>query len=397
MITRELIKIKVVNGRSLGKLSGVEIFLTHDLASKLKSTKARGGGSENLLGLFKRGMALRGFKHLVETIKETYPNSVIVFTHEGKSTKDASQYVISYDHYRKTASGRFFALYRETGKDIASKFLNSQFPLDFQYDDPEILDTSQLKKLNRQFPEIVKNLSSSKANQKVILGEASSIVDKLKEQGKISTDEVNAVKDVQRTSNIFALEQTINELKRRLEKRYSETRGKNSWQRWIYANNWMLGANYQKPIEQQKINLAGSMPDYLFPTIDGFLDILEIKLPNHEVVKEDASHTGSFMWSSEANKAIGQVVNYLNYIELNQLQLKELILDKYKLDLSVIKPRAFILIGNSGGWSKKQRESLRKLNYSLHGVEVLTYYDLLQRASMLVSMYHAGIGLSGNL
>jgi hypothetical protein len=49
-----------------------------------------------------------------------------------------------------------------------------------------------------------------------------------------------------------------------------------------------------------------SILDYLFPTPEGFIDILEIKKPTHEVIKEDRSPPGAFCWSAEANEAIGQ-------------------------------------------------------------------------------------------
>jgi uncharacterized protein (UPF0254 family) len=35
------------------------------------------------------------------------------------------------------------------------------------------------------------------------------------------------------------------------------------------------------------------MPDYLFPTLDGFIDILEIKLPEDDVIIKDTNHIGS--------------------------------------------------------------------------------------------------------
>ena len=41
------------------------------------------------------------------------------------------------------------------------------------------------------------------------------------------------------------------------------------------------------------------MPDYLFPTLDGFVDILEIKLPSFEVIEEDVGHIGSWVWSGK--------------------------------------------------------------------------------------------------
>lgn len=63
------------------------------------------------------------------------------------------------------------------------------------------------------------------------------------------------------------------------------------------------------------------MPDYLFPTVDNFIDILEIKLPTFEVIKEDSSHAGSWIWSKESNQSIDQVVTYLSAIDRIRFEL----------------------------------------------------------------------------
>lgn len=172
---------------------------------------------------------------------------------------------------------------------------------------------------------------------------------------------------------------TIEELRVRLTKKYPETRGSDSWQSWIFRNNWLFGSNYQNPIEKQKINITGIMPDYLFPTIDGFVDVLEIKLPADEVIEQDTNHPGSWVWTDETTKAIGQVVNYLGEIDRLRREIEAEIKKKYKKDICLLKPRAFILIGDSKDWDFEKREALRKLNHSLHGIEVITYFDLVQR------------------
>jgi len=171
----------------------------------------------------------------------------------------------------------------------------------------------------------------------------------------------------------------VYELKERLTKSFSETTGDDSWQKWIFKNNWLFGANYQEPLEKQKINIVGIMPDFLFPTIDDFVDILEIKLPNDEVITLDSNHNGSWIWSKNSIIAIGQVVNYLSEIDRLRLEIEKQIKTKYGKDVSLLKPRAFILIGNSEGWSPDKKEGLRKLNHSLHGIEIITYNDLIRR------------------
>jgi len=176
----------------------------------------------------------------------------------------------------------------------------------------------------------------------------------------------------------------IDELRRRLKNDYSETTGDDSWQNWISINNWLFGVNYKKPIEKSKINLSGIMPDFLYPTIDGFVDILEIKLPKDEVLIEDVSHNGSWKWTSETNRSIGQVINYLTEIERLRFENENKIENETKQKVMFLKPRAFILIGDSENWSNPKKEALRKLNYYLHDIEVITYKDLLDRGNQFI-------------
>lgn len=180
-------------------------------------------------------------------------------------------------------------------------------------------------------------------------------------------------------------QEVVEELNSRLAtNEYPETSGRNSWQSWIYEHNWLFGVNYKKPIEKTRINLTGIMPDYLFPTLDGFVDILEIKLPNDEVIVPDRNHTGSWKWTQETNAALGQVINYLGEIDRLRLEIERNVLSTYGHELCIIKPRAHILIGNSVDWENTKKEALRKMNHSLHGIEIVTYKDLIDRGNQSI-------------
>jgi len=186
--------------------------------------------------------------------------------------------------------------------------------------------------------------------------------------------------------------ETISELEQRIPLDYPETSGSNSWQKWIFENHWLFGVNYQRPIEKQKVNLPGVMPDYLFPRIDGFVDLLEIKLPKHPVIKPDPDHRGSYIWTTDTTKAIGQVAFYLSEIDRLQFEIENLMFEAEGRRVSMLKPRAYILIGNSENWSDQEHKGLRRLNDALHGIEVLTYRELVQRGkSFLVSPAPQGI------
>ncbi len=200
-------------------------------------------------------------------------------------------------------------------------------------------------------------------------------------QGKV--EELSALLE---KSKLTAYRQKVDEFRKRLQNDYPESNGKDSWQEWIYKNNWLFGIHYGNSIGHPQVGFR-SVLDYLFPTPDGFVDILEIKRPSHEVIKEDKSHPGAYKWSSEVNSAVGQVVNYLHEIELHQLEIAKKLKQEFGIELSTIKPRAFILVGESNKWSDVEREAFRRLNHSLHGIEILTYTDLLCRAENLIKVY----------
>ena len=171
---------------------------------------------------------------------------------------------------------------------------------------------------------------------------------------------------------------------------YKETTGNDSWQNWIRQNFWLFGANYRQPFPKEKVGFD-SIPDFLFATLDGFLDFLEIKLPQHNIIVSSNSHTGAYRWSPEANEAIGQSIQYLSEIEKYQYQIAERIQQNYEVNLSTIKPRAIILIGVSDDWKLQERTALRKLNNSLHGIEIITYTDLFERGKHMVKIFKEGL------
>ena len=165
---------------------------------------------------------------------------------------------------------------------------------------------------------------------------------------------------------------------------FPEVNGDGSWQKFILNNHWMFGANYLDPIDRAKINIKGSVPDFLYPTADGFADVLDIKLPTDEVIVEDKSHAGAWKWSPDTNTAIGQMTNYIMDIERLRLEIEKEIKVNTGRDVLLLKPRAYILTGNSEKWLPVKKEGLRKLNSILHGIEVITYHDLMLRAKRII-------------
>lgn len=382
----KLIEI-IINNKSFGKLNGSKVFLVKSLYDKLSKEKTKRDNTP-IIDLFKNGRALQGLKHLLELVKGFSHQNKIIFIEE-KTSRINNDYYINYHEYRQKAQGKFYSLYRTTGLDTAKSYLNIYFPKEFPYENVEIVE-QDIRHADKKFPELIKELSIKAKHKKTLVDQTTHVLKNLREEKKVLSKNIEKLKELQKQSSISYYQQRRDELKERLLKKYPETKGKNSWQTWTYSNSWIFGVNYQTPVQKEKVGF-NSIPDYLFPTLDSFIDILEIKKPDAQVIVRDASHTGSYMWSGVVNEAIGQVVNYIHEIELNQLQIQQNLKRNYaelfKNGIFTIKPRAFILVGNSENWIEEQREALRKLNYSLHGIEILTYFDILQRAEKIIAMY----------
>jgi hypothetical protein len=197
---------------------------------------------------------------------------------------------------------------------------------------------------------------------------------------------IKELSDLLKATRISFYKEKVEQFKERLKLDIPETAGKDSWQEWIFDNKWMFGIHYGDPIQKERISFK-SIPDFLLPTADGFLDILEIKKPNHKVIERSKSHTEAYIWAKEVNEAIGQVVAYLRNMDAFGLHIKDSIKKEYGQELSAIKPRAIILIGTSDDWDVSYTEAFRAMNSALHAVEVITYTELLRRAEKIVEMY----------
>lgn len=219
-----------------------------------------------------------------------------------------------------------------------------------------------------------------------ILEHKDKIIQVLQAENEDKLKEIQKLNELFKQSKLSIYKEKIRELEQRLQENHPESSGDNSWQTWIYKNNWLFAMQYAEPLPKEKVGFH-NIPDFLFPTLDGFIDVLEIKKPIFEVIEEDKSHQGSYKWAKETNEAIGQVVNYLHEIELHQLEIVKRIEDKHAVQLSAVKPRGVILIGKSDSWSRQKCEALRKLNQSLQRIEVITYTDILRRGKSLISMY----------
>jgi hypothetical protein len=152
------------------------------------------------------------------------------------------------------------------------------------------------------------------------------------------------------------------------------------WQDYIKSRILIMQQGYIRAIEKMNVAIGNTKyPDFSLVTHDNYLDILEIKKPDTSILKEDHSR-GNFHWDVEISRAVIQVENYLEHISNHASDVRGFLKDRYDIDLKVLRPRGFILAGNTSEFAdQKQRDDFRLLSHGLKNVTVITYDELLTR------------------
>ena len=92
--------------------------------------------------------------------------------------------------------------------------------------------------------------------------------------------------------------------------------------------------------------------------------------------------------SKQCNWTSGKLFNSIDRLRFEN---EHKTLSETNQNVLFVKPRAFILFGNSKNWTNPKKEALRKLNYYLHGIEVITYKDLLDRGNQFILNHNSPI------
>lgn len=153
------------------------------------------------------------------------------------------------------------------------------------------------------------------------------------------------------------------------------------FQNWIEKNLWIFGVEYTQKHDARKIALF-SEADLLMESMDGFLDLIELKRPKleYDIFKYDASHK-SYYLSPDLSKVIGQCLFYLQKMDEQKLVLEK----EHKA--KILRPRIKIIAGRTNNFNNEQFEALRMLNSNLNHIQIVSYDYLLSCGKKIVSHY----------
>lgn len=163
-------------------------------------------------------------------------------------------------------------------------------------------------------------------------------------------------------------------------KSYLAAQPEKIFQNWIEKNiKWIFGVEYIKRYDARKIAFF-SEGDLLMESMDGFLDLIELKRPKYEIFRYDDSHK-SYYPSPDLSKAIGQCLLYLEKLDDFKLNLEK----EHKV--KIIRPRIKIIAGRTKDFNQEMYNALRMLNGNLNNIEIISYDYLLDSGKKMIDNY----------
>jgi hypothetical protein len=152
------------------------------------------------------------------------------------------------------------------------------------------------------------------------------------------------------------------------------------FQNWIESNLWVFGIDYIKKHDSRKIALF-SEGDLLMESVDGYLDLIELKRPKRELFRFDDSHK-CFYPHTSLSQVIGQSLFYLQKLQDYKLNIEK------EYEVKVIMPRVKIIIGRNINFKDEEKDSLRMLNSNLNSIQIITYDDLVQFGKLILASFN---------
>lgn len=218
---------------------------------------------------------------------------------------------------------------------------------------------------------------------------------------------INIVKQLLASENVSLTQKDINSLLKRREKLAEfknalnqQSNDENWWQDFFEQNKWIFGygLNYEILRQQQ------SQPNYGGIRVDGkggqrgdnlmtttgdlnFTVLVEIKTPATPLLHGKSEiRNGAWSLSKNLTDALAQIqANIQTWEKYGSEQPDNR--DKFeKLSVFTVKPKGIIVIGllKQLSDSRSKHETFQRFRKSIHGIEIITFDELFERAKFIV-------------
>lgn len=133
-------------------------------------------------------------------------------------------------------------------------------------------------------------------------------------------------------------------------------------------------------------------PDFLLVDANGYIDILEIKKPNVQILTKQSSYRNNYVPVRELAGAIQQIEKYIYCLNVwgteGEKVLQKQLSEKLPNNVmpKVINPQGILLLGRSEQFNQQQKNDfeLIKRQYK-HIADIMTYDDLIQRIDNILA------------
>ena len=183
--------------------------------------------------------------------------------------------------------------------------------------------------------------------------------------------------------------------KEELEEMLSHSEGviEKVWQKRVHSILQLLYPQYiysAREIRFKGIDKSDKQPDFILVDTNGFIDILEIKKPNTQLITKQDSYRNNYVPVRELSGAVQQIEKYiycLSSIENSQKAVIEKLRDGLPegVNPQIVSPKGMLLIGRSKDFNEQQTRDFEIIKRQYKNIaDIMTYDDLLKRISNIV-------------
>ncbi len=257
-----------------------------------------------------------------------------------------------------------------------SKFVNKHFNQEL----PELIKIKESKTSQDEIKNAIQILKSqtSESFQNEDIDKITDFLSSLMKDGhKSHISKSKLFKNTKLKFDTVTLAEVIAEFETYLKKETSESK----WGKFLEGNLFLIDSKYIYPFPQLNLVLGGTRKvDFGLVDIQGYLDLFEIKKPETKLLSDKKDGRGNYVWSTQAIEAIVQAEKYLYHAERKGPTLKEDIKREREIDLDVIRPRAYVVMGSSEQLDNSaKKEDFRILKNQFKNIEIILYDELLER------------------
>lgn len=348
-------KVYTIEQKKYGALRGTKIYYT--------------GFPTRPTLLAKKGGGFSGLKHILEIIGAKFPKYKFIITAKAtpkyQKKKRTHHLIIPLAPLRGIYSKKILRT-RDVLTRIGQEILHDNFPTKFPKP-PKIIYR----------PGALAEIFTPDFDPRLLNTADRAALTRLFKMERANTIDIGTAYKASRDSQLIYLDSLIAEFEREIAAEHLE----GWWQTYFNSRILFFQDSYIRVIDRLNVSIGTTRyPDFLVVSSDGYLDIIEIKTPDTELLREDKSR-GNFYWGTEVAKAITQVENYIEKLTKFSDAIRNELRDKQGIDFQIVKPRGIVIVGTTAGFGSNQKKAddFRLLNNGLKNLEIVPFDELAQR------------------